>query len=298
MFSDHTGISEAPNVSWNQLGVSEACGHGTSSRRKICNRVPFRAQITWQWTRGLATCLIIILWQHSPFGSVICCRKRSEPIGCWINLILNSQRFPQYVLWGRLADISPMWPQRNIIWVLVGIYSSWYFDYNKRLLTWLCVYFWLTDITLAILNSTCKSRVKSMTMLDDFQCLPSTYIHHTDWVHIVLQINKFLCMTTTITYGLLVQHHLLPPENVPGPWNAASECGQREKWLAQRITLSRIYVVYSTCLHFSENCWSPVTASPLHSKHMMPRAKIASRMYRVRSATWSETQWSGCKQLT
>jgi len=37
--------------------------------------------------------------------------KRSKPIGCQINLILNSWRFPQYVLWARLADIFPMWPR-------------------------------------------------------------------------------------------------------------------------------------------------------------------------------------------
>jgi len=136
--------------------------------RVFVDCVLFQAQITWQW-RLQRLVLGSRIHNIHCLDPLYVLGKRSKPIGCQINLILNSWRFPQYVLWAGLADISPMWPQRNTS-VPIGVCSWWYFDYSwQKPLSWLSVYFWLADITLAILNSICK------TMLDDFQFLPSTY---------------------------------------------------------------------------------------------------------------------------
>ena len=206
-------------------------------------------------------------------------RKYSKPIGCQINLILNSWRFPQYVLWAWLADISPVWPQRSI-WALIGVSSSWYFDYSYQgPLTWLCVYFWLTDITLAILNSICKSKVKSSIFvinlytyrLSAYFCSASGYLPLHDNNH----------------QAQITCYHPPPSKNVPGPWNTASEPSV-DNVRNDLLNDCLIHVVYSTCLHFSENCWSPVRVSPLRSKGTWYHSKTSERKLWVACIAWGQ----------
>jgi len=204
-----------------------------------------------------------------PYSLFVC----SEPIRCWINLILNSQRFPQYVLWAWLANISPVWPWGNI-WVLIGVSSSWYFDHSwQGPLTWLCVYFWLTNINLAILNSICKSRVKSMTILDDFQFLPSIYTNRLS-VYVYSAVD-YLSLHDNNHHAWITCYHL-PPSKM-------CHCGQCEKWLTQRITLSLWYTLCAYIfLRTSDLLWHITLA---FIRHMIPLknvwAKIASHMYHV-----------------
>jgi hypothetical protein len=144
-------------------------------------------------------------------------RECSESIRCQINLILNSQRFPWYVLWAQQANISHMWPLRNTC-MPVSVCSWWYFDYSwQKPRSWLCVYFQLTDITLVILNSICKYSVKSMTVLDDFQFLPSTYNTQRLSTYVYNTVNYIPPHWHDNNHDTQITCYQLPrSENVPG----------------------------------------------------------------------------------
>jgi len=118
-------------------------------------------------------------------------------------------------------------PRRNTS-VPVGVCSWWYFDYSwQKPLSWLCVYFWLTDITLAILNSICKYRVKSMTVLDYFQILPSTYNPYRLSTYVYNAAN-YISPHWTMMHELLViscsvpkmcqEHEMLPENSLYTTW--------------------------------------------------------------------------------
>jgi hypothetical protein len=156
----------------------------------------------------------------------------------------------------------------------LGVSSSWYFDHSwQGPLTWLCVYFWLTNINLAILNSICKSRVKSMTILDDFQFLPSIYTNRLS-VYVYSAVD-YLSLHDNNHHAWITCYHL-PPSKM-------CHCGQCEKWLTQRITLSLWYTLCAYIfLRTSDLLWHITLA---FIRHMIPLknvwAKIATHMYHV-----------------
>ena len=262
------------------------------TERKCPISRPFDREVRWirtYWAQEARASINI----HCSDPSYVL-RERSKPIGCQIKLILNSWRFSRYVLWAQPADVSPVWPQRNTC-VLVGVCSWWYFDYSWwKLLSWLCVYFQLTDITLAILNSICKYSVKSMTMLDDFQFLPSTYNAQRLSTYVYNTANYIPPHWHDNSHDTQITCYQLPhSENVPGRWDATWELfvdNVRNDLLNRLPHLCSI----SSCVRSSEDCGPPMTASPLLSKgmwyhghsKMYIQVKIMSCMYCVRLATW------------
>ena len=102
----------------------------------------------------------------------------SEPIGCWINLMLNSWRFAWYVFeFGRLRFTAcDCWSN---IQVIVSTCSILCFDYiTSEPLNQLCAHLWLVDPVVVTLPSILKS---GLTLIRPHHWI---LIFSINWTHI------------------------------------------------------------------------------------------------------------------